>query len=45
MFCMLQPTTQLKIKKDFVIDEPKYTRNTSVYYVTDYICLYNLSSS
>ena len=38
MFCMLQPTIQHLVKKVFVIvDEPKYTRNTSVYCVTMFV--------
>ena len=37
MFCMLQPTIQHSVKTVFVIvDEPKYTRNTGMYCVTDY---------
>ena len=32
MFCMLQPTIYIFV----IVDEPKYTRNTSVYCVTDY---------
>ena len=47
MFCMLpptlqqlQPTIQHLVKKNFVIvDKPKYIRNTSVYCVTDYVCI------
>ena len=40
MFCMLQPTMQHLVKKVFVIvDESKYTRNTTVYCVTDYVCI------
>ena len=39
MLCMLQPTIQHLLKHFFVIiDEPKYTRKTSVYCVTDYVC-------
>ena len=38
MFCMLQPTIQHLVKKVFVIvDEPKYTRNISVYCVTMFV--------
>ena len=40
MFCMLQPNIQHLVKKNFVIEnEPKYTGNTSVYCVTDYVCI------
>ena len=40
MFCMLQPTMQHYVKKVFVfVDEPKYTRNTSVYRVIDFVCI------
>ena len=40
MFCMLKPTIQHLVKQVFVIvDEPNYTRNTSVYYVTDYVSI------
>ena len=38
--CMLQSTMQHLVKKIFVIaDESKYTSNTSVYCVTDYVCI------
>ena len=40
MFCMLKPTIQHLVKQVFVnVDEPKFTRNTSVYYVTDYVSI------
>ena len=40
MFCKLQPTIQHLVKSFFVIeDEPKYTGNTGVYCVTDYVCI------
>ena len=41
MFCMLQPTKHHLVKSFFVIkDEPKYTGNTSVYFVTDCVCIF-----
>ena len=36
MFCMLQHTT---FSKNAIVDEPKYTKNTSVYCVTVYVCI------
>ena len=39
MFCMLQPTIQHLVKEIVIVDEPKYTRNTSVYCVNDYVCI------
>ena len=46
LFCMLQSTIQHLVKKYFfvIVVEPKYTGNTSLYCVTDYVCN-NLSSS
>ena len=38
-FCMLKPTIQHLVQKVFVIvNVPNYTRNTTVYCFTDYVC-------
>ena len=38
IFCMLTNLTQDLVKCSvFIVDEPKYTRNTSLYRVTDYV--------
>ena len=39
MFCVLQPTIQHLVKKIVLVDEPKYTRNASVYCATGYVCI------
>ena len=39
MFCMLQLTIQHLVKNG-IEDEPKYTGNASVYFVTDYVCIF-----
>ena len=39
MFCMLHSTIQNLVKNVVIVDEPKYTRDTSLYCVTDYVCI------
>ena len=39
MFGMLKPIMQHLEEKNVIVDDPKYTRYTSVYCVTDYVCI------